>query len=59
MLVTLHAIIRRSFLEMDDALADKIEPGATVDQLQAEDVRARLESRAETSFSQCEEAGRP
>jgi trigger factor len=47
--VTLHAINTKVLPEMDDALADKIEPGATVDQLQQK-MRARLESVAEANF---------
>jgi trigger factor len=47
--VTLHAINTKVLPEMDDALADKIEPGATVDQLQQK-MRARLEGVAEANF---------
>jgi trigger factor len=47
--VTLHAINTKVLPEMDDALADKIEPGTTVDQLRQK-IRARLENLAETSF---------
>ena len=53
--VTLHAINTKVLPEMDDALADKIEPGATVDQLQREDARAAGKS-CRGEFSKCEEA---
>ncbi|HVJ58211.1 MAG TPA: trigger factor, partial [Terrimicrobiaceae bacterium] len=47
--VTLHAINTKVLPEWDDALAEKIEPGATVNQLR-EKMRARLESLAEANF---------
>ncbi len=47
--VTLHAINTKVLPEFDDALAGKIEPGATVDQLQKK-VRERLENLAEGHF---------
>ena len=47
--VTLHAINTKVLPEWDDALAEKVEPGATVDQLR-EKMRARLESLAEANF---------
>ena len=47
--VTLHAINTKVLPEFDDALADKIEPGATVDQLR-ESMRARLESVVEANY---------
>jgi trigger factor len=47
--VTLHAINTKVLPEFDDALADKIEPGATVDQLRTK-VHERLENLAEAHF---------
>jgi trigger factor len=47
--VTLHAINTKVLPEWDDALAEKIEPDATVNQLR-EKMRARLESLAEANF---------
>ena len=47
--VTLHTINTKVLPEWDDALAEKIEPGATVNQLR-EKMRARLESLAEANF---------
>jgi trigger factor len=47
--VTLHAINTKSLPELDDALAEKIEPGTTAEQL-AQKVRERLEKLAEAQF---------
>ncbi len=47
--VSLHAINTKILPEFDDALAEKIEPGATADQL-AQKVRERLEGLAEVQF---------
>ena len=47
--VSLHAINTKNLPEFDDALAEKIEPGATADQL-AQKVRERLEGLAEVQF---------
>jgi trigger factor len=47
--VTLHAINAKVLPELDDALADKIEPGATVEQLKTK-VRERLEHLAGVHF---------
>ena len=55
--VTLHAINTKVLPELDDALAEKIEPGATADQLRAEGARAAGKSRR-GAVSKCEEAGR-
>ena len=38
--VSLHAINTKNLPELDDALAEKIEPGTTADQLCAEGARA-------------------
>jgi trigger factor len=46
---SLHAINAKILPELDDALAEKIEPGATADQL-AQKVRERLEGLAELQF---------
>jgi trigger factor len=47
--VTLHAINAKTLPEFDDALAEKIEAGATADQLEKK-VRERLEDLAEVHF---------
>ena len=47
--VTLHAINTKNLPELDDALAEKIEPGTTAEQL-AQKVRERLEKLAEAQF---------
>ncbi|HEY5705944.1 MAG TPA: trigger factor [Terrimicrobiaceae bacterium] len=47
--VSLHAINTKSLPELDDALAEKIEPGITAEQL-TQKVRERLEGFAEVQF---------
>jgi len=47
--VSLHAINTKILPEFDDALAEKIEPGTTADQLEKK-VRERLEDLAEAHF---------
>ncbi len=47
--MTLHAINTKNLPELDDALAEKIEPGSTADQL-VQKVRERLENLAEVQF---------
>jgi len=46
---TLHGINVKSLPPLDDALAEKIEPGKTLDALRA-DIRERLEKMAESQF---------
>lgn len=47
--VTLHAINAKSLPDLDDQLAEKIEPGSTAEGLR-DKVRARLEALAESQF---------
>jgi trigger factor len=47
--VSLHAINRKTLPELDDALAEKIEPGTTAAELEKK-VRQRLENLADSQF---------
>ncbi|MEX1118241.1 MAG: trigger factor [Terrimicrobiaceae bacterium] len=48
--VTLHAINAKNIPPLDDALADKIDPGSTVEEL-IKKIRERLESSADYTFN--------
>lgn len=54
--VTLHGINTKTLPPLDDALAEKIEPGKTLEALKAE-IRERLENMAESQFDSAKRNG--